>query len=240
MCAGVVDEEEVSDFHFRKHAVDRKFIVVLAQGACYVIFVIARLIFFSHHRDVVVSAVHCRSHQVDRACITADILFVNVFLMDCARNESAVRSHHETAHFRVNCNIAHAGRNENFIVHFMYTLANHADVIAFLIRFVRNSDAAGKIDEFNLHARLFLQLYSQLKQCFCQNRVVIIGYGITCKEGMNAELFCPFCLQNAECLKNLLGCHTVFGISRIIHDVGADFKQSARVITAADFLRNVA
>ena len=30
MCAGVVDEEEVSDFHFRKHAVDREFIVVFA------------------------------------------------------------------------------------------------------------------------------------------------------------------------------------------------------------------
>ena len=190
MCAGVVDEEEVSDFHFRKHAVDREFIVVFAQGTCYVIFVVARLIFFSHHRDVVVSAVHCRPHQIDRAGITADVLFVDVFLMDGAGNESAVRSHHETAHFRVNCNIAHAGRNENFIVHFMYTLANHADVIAFLIRFVRNSDAAGKIDEFNLHARLFLQLYSQLKQCFCQNWVVIIGYGITCKEGMDAELFC--------------------------------------------------
>ena len=160
--------------------------------------------------------------------------------MDCARNESAVRSHHETAHFRINCNIAHAGRNEDFIVHFMYTLTNHADVIAFLTRFVRDSDTAGKIDEFDFYACLFLQLYSQLKQCFCQNRVVIVGYGITCKEGMDAELFCPFCLQNAECLKNLLGCHTVFGISRIVHNIGADFKQSARVITAADFLRNVA
>ena len=57
---------------------------------------------------------------------------------------------------------------------------------------------------------------------------------------MDAELFCPFCLQNAERLKNLLGCHAVFGISRIVHDIGANFEQSARVITAADFLRNVA
>lgn len=58
-------DEEGLRLPLPKHAVDREFIVVLAQRACYVIFVSHRLIFFSHHRDDG-SAVHSRSHQVDR------------------------------------------------------------------------------------------------------------------------------------------------------------------------------
>ena len=56
---------------------------------------------------------------------------------------------------------------------------------------------------------------------------------------MQSEFFCPFCFQNLKCLKQLLRCHPVFGIPRIIHDVIADFEQSARIVTAADRLRNM-
>ena len=56
---------------------------------------------------------------------------------------------------------------------------------------------------------------------------------------MKAEFFRPFLFQRFVCLKDLIFCHTVFGIARIIHDVIADLEQTARIETAADRLRNM-
>ena len=56
---------------------------------------------------------------------------------------------------------------------------------------------------------------------------------------MDTEIFCAFCFQDLECLKDLLGGHAVLGITWIIHDVIADLEQSAWIITAADGLRNI-
>ena len=47
--------------------------------------------------DMVVSAVHCRTHQVYRAGIHTDILFVSVLLMDRSCDKRTVRSQHETS-----------------------------------------------------------------------------------------------------------------------------------------------
>ena len=55
---------------------------------------------------------------------------------------------------------------------------------------------------------------------------------------MDTELFYAFGLQDLECLKNLFSGHTVLGISRIIHNAVANLEKSARIITAADRLRN--
>ena len=55
------------------------------------IFVVARLVLFSHNGDVMICPVNCRTHQVDCTGIHTDILFIGVFLMDCFRHEAAVR-----------------------------------------------------------------------------------------------------------------------------------------------------
>ena len=57
---------------------------------------------------------------------------------------------------------------------------------------------------------------------------------------MDTEFLCAFCFQNLECLKKLLGSHTVFCISRVVHDIIADLKEAARIVTAADGFRNIA
>ena len=56
---------------------------------------------------------------------------------------------------------------------------------------------------------------------------------------MDTEFFGAFCFQCTERLKDLICCHTIFGITRIIHNVVTDFKQSAWIITTADRLRNI-
>ena len=113
------------------------------------------------------------------------------------------------------------------------------NIIRFLIRFVRNSHTAGQIDKFNISTCLFFQFYSDFKQYFCQHRIVLIGYRVACQKCMNTEFLCSFCFQDLKCFKELFCGHTVFCISRVIHDIVADFKESTRIVTAADGLRNI-
>ena len=87
-------------------------------------------------------------------------------------------------------------------------------------------------------ASLFLKLYGKLKHNFCKHRIVVVGYGVAGKECMDSKFFGTFGFQDAECIKNLLGSHSVFCISRIIHDTVADLEYSAWIITAADHFRN--
>ena len=57
---------------------------------------------------------------------------------------------------------------------------------------------------------------------------------------MEAEFFRAFCLQDLIGFQDLVRCHAVFCVSRIVHNIIADLKEPARVETAADRLRNVA
>ena len=92
-----MDEEQVALIDLRKHAVDCKLIVVFAEGTCHIVLVVAGLVLFSHNRDMMVSAVHSRTHQVYRACVNTDVLLVGMLLVDRSCHESAVRSQHEAA-----------------------------------------------------------------------------------------------------------------------------------------------
>ena len=56
---------------------------------------------------------------------------------------------------------------------------------------------------------------------------------------MKPEFFRALFLQDPVRVRDLLRCHAVLCISRVIHNIIADLKQSARVITAADRLRNM-
>ena len=86
----------------------------------------------------------------------------------------------------------------------------------------------------------FLKFYSQFKHYFCKHWIIFVCYCIAGKKCMDTEFFGSFCFQCAERFKDLICCHSVFGIPRIIHNIITDFKQSTRIITAADCLRDVA
>ena len=151
-----MDEEQVALIDLRKHAVDCKLIVVFAEGTCHIVLVVAGLVLFSHNRDMMVSAVHSRTHQVYRACVHTDILFVSVLLMDRSCDKRTVRSQHETSKLSEDRNIAHSCRNENFLVNFSYALTDNLDIVRLLVRSVRDSDSAREVDELDVGASLFL------------------------------------------------------------------------------------
>ena len=57
---------------------------------------------------------------------------------------------------------------------------------------------------------------------------------------MNTKFLSTFTLQNTESIKDLLCGHTIFGITRIIHNIIGNLKQSSRIVSTADNLRNMA
>ena len=54
---------------------------------------------------------------------------------------------------------------------------------------------------------------------------------------MDAELFRALFLKDLIGLEELRLGHTVFGITRIVHDAVAEFEETARIIAAANRLR---
>ena len=239
MGARIVDKQKISLFDFRKHAVNGKLIVVLAQGTYHIVHAGTGLILPAHDRDVMVSAVHGRPHQVHGAGVHAHILLISVLLMNGLCHQGAVRPHHETSQLRAQSHIIHTGGNQNLFIDPSYAVTDCQDVIGLLVRTVGDSDAAGQIDERDMDACLLFEFNSQLKQNLCQHGIIFIGHRIAGQERMYAEMLCALFLQNLKCLANLLCGHAVFGIAGIVHDVIADFKQTARVKTAADGLRNM-
>ena len=181
-------------------------------------------IFFSHNCDVVVCPVHCRTHQIYRTCIHTDIFFVCMLFMDCCCNQTSVWSHHKTSKLGIDCHISHSCRNKNLFIDTANPFSDDTDIVWLLIRCIRNSDSSREIDKFNVNSRLLLKLYSLLKQYFCQHWVIIICHRITCQKCMDSKFFCSFAFEDFKRLKQLLCCHSVLGISRIVHNIIADLK----------------
>ena len=93
--AGSVMTTEYVDL--RKHAVHSKFVIVLTQGTCDIVFVVTGHIFFAHNRNVVICSIHGGTHQVNSTGITADIFFMGVFFVDRGGDQAAVRPQHVAA-----------------------------------------------------------------------------------------------------------------------------------------------
>ena len=109
---------------------------------------------FAEYGDVVVGAVHGRTHQIDRAGIHTDIVLVNVFLMNGLGDECAVGSQHEAAHLRINRDLTESRGNQDFLVNPLHLSADFRNIVGALFRAIGDAHAAREVDEGNLRARL--------------------------------------------------------------------------------------
>ena len=122
MRAGIVDHKQVAHVDMRQLTIDGELVVVLAQIARDVVRVrdggcgFIRTVRLTHHRDVVVSAIHGRADQIDGACVDTDIVLVDLLLVDGLGDQAAVGAHHKAAHLGADGHIAHAGRNQDLVV----------------------------------------------------------------------------------------------------------------------------
>ncbi len=88
----------------------------------------------------------------------------------------------------------------------------------------------------NFGAGALVQADSQLKQDARQLRVIVVGDGVACKEGMDAELLGTGGHQLCVSLGHLILTHAVFGVAGVVHDAVAQLEDTARIKTAADGL----
>ena len=159
--------------------------------------------------------------------------------MDSLCHKTAIRSHHKTSHLCVNSHIAHSCRYQNLIVHLMYTGADNWYIVWCLIRLISHANSTWKIYKSNIAAGLIFKLNNQLKKLLCKLWIILVGYCIACQECMHAKVFSAFWLKNFECLKKLFLCHSILGVSRIVHDTVWQCEHSTRIISAAYCLRNM-
>ena len=228
-----MDSDIISDVDLRQHPVDGKFIIVLAQGTCHIVLMVAGLILLAQHGNMMVRSIHGGTHQVHGTGIHTDVFLVGMLLMNHLGHQMSVRRHHVSAKLCVNCHIAHTGRYQNLFVYLTHAFADGTDIVRLLIRTVRNTDTTGQIDEGDMRAGLFLQLDGKLEQFSRQRGIIVICYRIAGKEGMNTEILHALCLQDLISLEHLLRGKAVLGISRIVHDVITDGKISAGIVTTA-------
>ena len=242
MRTGIMDYKQVTHVDMRQLAIDSELVVVLAQIARDVIGVrdgrcglvgAARL---THHRDVVVSAIHGGTNEVDGTGVHADIVLVDLLLVDSLGDQAAVGAHHKAAHLSADGHIAHAGGNQDLVVCRVYSLADGANVVGLLLGQVGDADAAGQIDEGDVCAGLALQAYGKLKEDARELGVVVVGDGVAGKECVDAKVLGALGLEHAEGLEELLGGHAIFGVARVVHDAVGELEQAAWIKAAADRL----
>ena len=86
-------------------------------------------------------------------------------------------------------------------------------------------------------AGLLLKFNSKFEKELSQHRIIIICDSVTYKKTVDTEVLNSVLLQNLECIKKLRCCHSVFCISRAVHDAVADLEDTARIVAAAHRLR---
>ena len=103
---------------------------------------------------MVVSAVHGRTHQIDRAGIHTDIVLVDVLFVNGLGDKRAVGSQHEAAHLGINRDLTESRGDQNLLVDPPYLSADFQDVVGTLVRAIGHAHAAREVDKGNLRARL--------------------------------------------------------------------------------------
>ena len=239
MCTSIMNENQIAKFNLRQHSIHSKFIAVFAQATGYVIFMVAGLVFLAHNGDMMICTINSRTHQVSSASIAADVFFIGVLFVNSSSYEAAVGSQHEAAQLGENLHIAHTCRHQNFFINLAHTFANYQQIIILLLGAISNADATGQVDELDMGAGLFLQLYSNLEEDASQLRIIIIGHSVGGQESMHTEMLNTLSQKALVGLDNLLMSHAIFSIAGVIHDVVGDGEMSARVVAAAYSIRNI-
>ena len=189
MCSRIMNKEQITDIDFRQHPVDSKFVVILAQTAGNIIFMIAGRILLTHYGNVMIGPVHGWTHQISSTGIQSDILFIGMFNVDGFSNKRPIGSQHITAHLCKNFYVSHSCRHQDILKSLTYAFADNHNIIALLIGTIRDTDTAGQIDELNMRSCLFLQFHCDLEQYPCQFRIIIISHSIAGQKSVHSKMF---------------------------------------------------
>ena len=152
VCACIVNGKNVANLDFWQITLDSKFVVVFAKRASYVVHMVAWLIFLAQHGNVMISAVHSRTHKIVHTCIAANVFAECMFQVTNCRYQISVRTGNETSRFQIQFHRRKTIRNKNVFIFLANTLADFENVEFLLLRTIRNAKTATKIDEVEANA----------------------------------------------------------------------------------------
>ena len=206
---------------------------------------IAGGILLAQHRNMMVRAVHGRTHQIGGTGIHTDVFFIGVLFVDGFRHQTAIGTQQEPAQLGENGHIAHPRRDQNFLISLPDAFTDDGNIIFRLFGTVGDADAAGQIDKGNVTARFPLQFHGSLEQNPGQRRVIFIGNGVGGQERMEAEPFGPQGFELGERFRQLGPGHAVLGLAGVVHDLEAllafaQLEHAAGIVAAGDGLRDKA
>ena len=187
MRAGIVNDNEISDIDSRQPAVNGKLIVILTKTADNIVKVVFRGVLLAHNGDVVISAVHSRTHKVAGAGIKTDIVLVDMLLVNCRGYKAAIGCEHEATKLSIKRNITHTGGNKYLIINLLNSLTNRHNVGRLLILTVGYAYAAGEVDKRDMYVKLIFKLHGKTEQNRGKCGIIVVGDGVAGKKSMNAE-----------------------------------------------------
>ncbi|MPN13229.1 hypothetical protein SDC9_160550 [bioreactor metagenome] len=164
MRACVVKDHQVADLYLRQMTVDGKFIIVLAQGARYIVYGGEGRFPFARDGDVVIGAIHGRAHQVDSGGIQANVSLVRVFFVHGAGDEPAVGAGHIAAQLGLDGNSRGICIPKAPVKVFLHAFTDQIDIRRLFIRPVGDADAARQVDKIKRKAAFLCQLLAGLIQ----------------------------------------------------------------------------
>ncbi len=185
---------------------------------------------------VVVGAVDGGAHKVGGTGVHADVLLVDMLLVDGLGDEGAEGREHEAAHLGEDGDVAHACGHEDAVVGLVHAGADDGDVVLGLLGAVVDAHATGEVDVADVHAGGLGHAHRKLEELGGQGRVVVVGHGVGGQEGVDAEVLGAQGLQTGEGLHHVGLAHAVLGVAGVVHDVVAQLVDAAGVVAAEDGL----
>ena len=238
MGAGVVDDYQVPHVDLGQAPLDGELVVVLAKAAGDIVHMVQDGVLLAQHGDVVVSAVHGRTHQVGGAGVQADVLPVDVLLVEHGGYQMAEGRQHEPAQLGINRHIAHARGIHDLLIAHPHSVADGLDVAPGLLGAIVHADAAGEIDEGEVRPGGVAQPHRQAEQLAGKLRVIFIGGGVGGQEGVDAEVLGSQLHQAVDGTGHLILGHAVLGVPGPVHEGVAQAEGPAGVEAQANCLRH--
>ena len=234
MCTCIVDNQKVPVVDFWKLPLNRKFVAVFAETSRNVVNMVFRKIFFSAHLNLVVCSVHSGPHQICHGSVTADVLPVDVLLVDCLRYKPAVWTRNRSSALKADFHRIKTCGNNHIVVKFPDVFCNIVQIDFFLSGSVWDSDTAAQINELNVHSGFLLNFKHKLKDDFRsinkKVRVQLVGSDHCVK----TEMLYSLGLADFVSLNHLFARETVFCLLGFSDDCVTAFLQRTRVVAEAD------
>ena len=231
MGARIVDQQQVAQLNLRKRTLPGKLIVVLAKTAGDIIDVVRGPVPLAADGHMMISPVHGRAHQVDRAGVHADVIPVDLFFVHGMGHQPAAGAGHPAAQLRLD---GDAAFREDLFIDLPDALADSFQIRFLFLRPIGNADAAGQVHKGKLHFELRREIPSQGHEHFGQARIISRIDRVGSQEGVQAESRDAFFFQDGEAFLQLRQGKAVFRLPRVSHDRIADGESAAGIIAQTD------